>query len=502
MVAFSRYTFNLDDIWMWLKIYEKSPILDQQFNPQIGRFWIFGLQDLNFLMQISSSPYLFFSVNALGVAIFAFIYAKILHFTNANFIFNQLFVIALCLSYGFCVVNFGICYPEKLLIIFLCVFMFASYFVIYRKSHFLLGIIALNIALYFKEPVFLVAFAVGAIFLAHSIKAKNLFLAKYALLILCSGALYALLYLILIFPNMGKHYGRFTENTDIALETMRGFANYGINDSLIVIFLSTLALRRIYGILIKKEALEVYFDAFLGGAVIYFAVFMKLAIFESYYLLPCYVLGGASAIYFTKKYFKNIFVKIALFASLALFFTSNMPSGIYTMINLKAMGVQFHQTLEKTASYINSHPKTNIYFDGIGRGREMYAEWYASYFGEYLQKLYGAKDFDLRTKEANLKDFSLDLKSAWTLKNSLAISTPQKGDLIILNNTTIYENRLEDLGQKYDLLFTSDFPTLPYFALKPMIKYLNKAIFGAKHDILGHQNIFKYPLRSYIFVVR
>lgn len=486
---------------MWLKIYDKSLILDQQFNPNIGRFWILGLMDLNLLMQISSSPYFFFCFNALCVIIFAISYTKILHLTNTNYFQNQLIAIAICLSYGFCVVNFGICYPERNLIVFISIFMLATFFVIYHPSKFsfCVGILTLNVAIYLKEPVFISAFVIGVILFISSFK-HDKFAMKYSLAICASSITYAILYLILIVPHrVAKTYGRYTENTDITLENLRGIINYAINDGLVVIFLSALALRRIYGIWVKKEQFEVFFDMFLAGAVVYFLVFAKLGIFESYYLLPCYVFGAVSALHF-KIYLKNIFVKIAFLVGMFGFITSNIPSGIYTIVNLKAMGVQFHQTLAKSADYINARQHTNIYFEGIGRGREIYAEWYASYFGEYLEKLYGVKNFDLHTKEPNLKDFRIDKNHRWSLKNSLLVSTPKSGDLLILNNTTIYNSKI-DLN-KYELFFISDFPTMPYIALKPLAKYLNAQLFGVKHNILGHQNIFKFPLRTYIFIVK
>lgn len=492
---------------MWLKIYDKSLILDQQIRYDIGRFWPLGLMDLNILMQISHSPYLFFTFNAIGVVIFAITYTKLLHLINPKMpLFNQIAVIFLCLSYGFCVVNFGICYPEKILIIFLAIFMLSSFYAVHfgSKIGFVIGIIVLNFAIYLKEPVFIAAFVIGAVLFVESFRSKVIFLRKFSIAILASSVIYAIIYLAFIFPKIGsKTYGRWTENTDIALETLRGLLNYAINDGLIVFALSAVFLYRIYCVFIKKEVFEPYFDAFLAGGVAYFAVFIKLGIFESYYLLPCYVLGGVSAVYFLGRYIKNIFVKIAIFVGLLGFLTSNIPSGFYTMINLKATGLQFHQTLAKSADYIKANLQTHIYFDGIGRGREIYAEWYAGYFGEYLRRLYNVSEFDLRTSEPNLKDIMLDSTSPFTLRNSLVVSEPKQGDLLILNNTTIHkvdEKYMDSLLEDYDLYFTSDFPTIPYIALKPMIKYVNSRIFGINHGIFGSENIFRIPLKTYIFI--
>lgn len=131
LVAFSRYAPNLDDSWIWLRIIEgKGNEIYTGFRPQIGRFWTLGLVDLVLLMKISTSPYLFFAVNAVLFVVFCVLYLKILELSNGKNALNSLITALLTLSVGFVIVFFGICYAEKIQVIWLSIFMLCSFCVI------------------------------------------------------------------------------------------------------------------------------------------------------------------------------------------------------------------------------------------------------------------------------------------------------------------------------------------------------------------------------------
>ena len=132
LVAFSRYAPNLDDLSWFENIYQNKIdfYLYTGGNPQEGRFYPFANIDLLLLMKISKSPYLFFSVNAVLFVIFCVLYLKILALSNGKTALNSLIVALLSLSVGFVIVFFGICYPEKLQVIWLSIFMLCSFCVI------------------------------------------------------------------------------------------------------------------------------------------------------------------------------------------------------------------------------------------------------------------------------------------------------------------------------------------------------------------------------------
>ena len=507
LVAFSRYAPNLDDSWIWLRIIEgKGNEIYTGFRPQIGRFWTLGLVDLVLLMKISTSPYLFFVVNAVLFVVFCVLYLKILELSNGKSALNSLITALLTLSVGFVIVFFGICYAEKIQVIWLSIFMLCSFCVIRdmgggkstksTQSHQIISIISLNIALYYKEPTFIAAFAFGAVLLIFAIQNRHKDLAKYAICIIFSACFYVFLYKLFIVDEVDKFYFVLTAKDIFAL--LQGFA---LNESILTFSISGFLLYRIYCVLIKKERIEPFFDGLLVASLGYFSAFVVLKMHTLYYCLPCFVLGIPSVLYFSRKYWRNIFIKICLILGLFGFATQNLPSGIHKMIDFKAQGVQFHQTLDFVAQYLRKNNGANLYFEGIGRGRDIYdfeMEMRPFWFAEYLEKFYSVYDFDLRTSAPNGTRFQINQKGKYTLSNSDTISTPKSGDLIIVSNKSAFGDSLSVAQNRGELIFTSGFPSVPQIALMPFIKYLNAKYF--KSDIFGkHNNFFALPRRTYVF---
>ena len=354
----------------------------------------------------------------------------------------------------------------------------------------IIGILSLNIALYYKEPTFIAAFAFGAVLLIYALQNRHKDLAKYAIYIICSALLYVVLYVLLIFVfwNVREYYNQ----NVLHIHDLMGCA---INDSLIVFTCSGFLLYRIYCVFVRKERIEPFFDGLLAGSFGYFSAFVVLEMYALYYYLPCFVLGIPSVLYFSRKYWRNIFIKICLFLGLFGFFAQNIPSGIHKMIDLKAQGVQFHSTLDFVASYIKDNPKIHIYFQGIGRGREIYgleAQIYSIYLYKYVMMIYGFSDdsFDIRTSETiNEYDDMFMVESG----------TPKANDLIIVSNKNAFGDSLDKARERGELIFQSGFPSIPHIALMPFVKYLNARYL--KSEFFGKSNnFFALPRETYVFM--
>ena len=498
LVAFSRYAPNLDDIWMWIRIVEgKMDEVYMGFRPQIGRFWVLGLVELPLLAKISTSPYLFFAFNALLFALFSAIFLKILNLSNGKSALNALATALLSLSVGFVIVFFGICYAEKIQIIWLSIFMLCTFFTLQKPTpkNQLFGIIALNIALYYKEPTFIAAFAVGVILLISALQNRNGDLQKYALCVICSSCYFVILYYWLVFGEIDKTYSALVAKGIFAL-----LWEYVKNDGIIVFCVGGMVLFRAYCVVFKREKIEAFFDGFLVASFAYFGAFVVLKMYAPYYLLPCFVLGIPSLLYFWRKYWRNIFVKIILFLGLFGFFAQNLPSGIHKIIDLKAQGVQFHRTLNFVAQYLRENDGANLYFEGIGRGRQIYdfeTEMRPFWFAEYLEKIHKISNFDLRTEAPNGADFRPNVTGKYTLSNSDILSEPKSGDLIIVSNKSTFGDALRRANTKGELIFQSGFPTIPNVALMSFVRYFSAK--WLKSEKSG--NYFAKPLESYVFRV-
>ncbi len=500
LVVFSRYAPNLDDLSRFANIYQNEInfYLYTGGNPSEGRFYPFANIDLLFLMQISKSPYLFFGVNAILFIIFAILYIKILNLSNGKSALNTIITALLSLSVAFVTVFFGICYPEKLQVIWLSIFMLCSFCVIsdlgggkYARFHQIIGILSLNIALYYKEPTFIAAFAFGTVLLIFAIQNHQKDLQKYAIYIICSALLYVILYVLLIFVfwNVREYYNQNVLH-------LYDLISCAFNDSVIIFAVGGILLYRIYCVFIKKEQIEPFFDGLLCASFVYFGAFLLLKMYAPYYLLPCFVLGIPSVLYFGRKYFRNLFIKICLILGLFGFLAQNLPSGIYKMIDLKAQGVQFHRTIDFLASYIKENPKIHIYFQGVGRGREIYgfeAQIYSIYLCKYVIMLYGFSydSFDIRTSEV-LNEFD----DMFVVESG----TPRANDLIIVSNKNAFGDSLQVASERGELIFRSGFPSVAQIALMPFIKYISVKYFGA--EFFGKRtNFFALPRETYVFRV-
>lgn len=158
MVAYSRYTFNLDDIWMWLEIYY-----------MVCLFLMAGIHELE------DFPFCFAGFKYIGamdkksIRIFHFqcVYCAmrgLLLWQISRLICGEaykwlrVFALGLILFHpGFATIMLGICYPERMQILFLLLFVWASMkFAATDKSRYAwIGFISATIALYYKEPTFL-----------------------------------------------------------------------------------------------------------------------------------------------------------------------------------------------------------------------------------------------------------------------------------------------------------------------------------------------------------
>ena len=506
IIIYSRYTFNLDDIWMWLNIYNKDLILNG-YVPHQGRFFPLASLDLNILMQFSKSPYLFFSFNALVAGSIIILYYKLLNEINLSSRIRMLVISLFILGIGFVTVIFGICYPERLLSLSILIFVFCSVLVT-KNNNFkacIIGLLALNISLYLKEPVFISAFAFGVILIYGGFRDKNKLLKIYGSLICISSVIYISLYFTFIYGEIVKRYDQ-TVIFDVFLIKLRGFIHYLLNDSFIAFLLSAILFYRIYLILKKKEEINILFDGLLIAAFLYFIAFLVLNLYSNYYLLPSYMMGGVAMMYYliNKNYIRFFYLKAISIICGILFITMSIPSGIHNIVGFKSNGVQFQDTLAFISSYINnSSKKVNIYFDGIGRGVDKYGEYYPSYFAQYLNTIYKVDNFDILSKEPNGRQINIDSNSKIAYKNTSEIQEPKKGDLLIVTNVSNNFNGpsyMKELKNKYTLIYKTNSFNIPYISVKSLSKYFLKQN-NMYLKIFNNENIFKLPLNTYVFEI-
>ncbi|RAX54258.1 hypothetical protein CCY99_04400 [Helicobacter sp. 16-1353] len=528
IVIYSRYAFNLDDALWWLDIYHNIPITNG-INLGIGRFYPLAFSDLNMLMQISHSPYLFFGYHAIITLFIALLFWNFLKNALPNSPFIRFIICFICfLNMGFVTIMVGICYPESPLCFALVLFVFMSY-KIYKSENraifFILGILAANMAIYLKEPSFLAIGAFGFLNIIYMYASKkiNRIYFIYCILLLVSALIFVVIYTLYVMPNVESSYEEVAFNKanlsfyNYAIFLIKGLFNFILNDAFIVILLPFITLCRIYSTIKSKslDSIAIFWDSLLVGGILYFAVYIKLQLFTSYYLVPIYFIVAGSVVYYLGKYLRYKIAKLIFGFCMILYITNVLPQSIWTFMSLKSQGVAFHQSLDFMAKYISQNSdKTRIYFDGIGRGSG-YNDHFWFYFIKYLEEIYNVSNFDVLSKEPNATSllqsplhWQNDKNSPFTIHNSTSVSTPKKGDIIILNqnsNKYIDSAYLQNMQEKYELIYKTNVVGLPYISLKMIIKYLminlgNSPL--AKDALSGNSNPFKLPINNYIYKVK
>lgn len=124
-----------------------------------------------------------------------------------------------------------------------------------------------------------------------------------------------------------------------------------------------------------------------------------------------------------------------------------------------------------------------------------------------MNTIYKNYNFDILTYEDNGRDFTINDNSHYTFNNSLFISTPKTGDLIILSNATnnFFINYIDVLSQKYELVYATNVIGIPYIHPKSILKYLGNKYLSNIMDlrkIYYDNNPFRLPLDTYIFRVK
>lgn len=490
MIIYARYTFNLDDIWMWLDVYHLRPIFNG-YSPESGRFFPLASLDLNLLMLISTNPYLFFIFNALVVLLLGFVVWSISQMVlGLSALWARIVVLLLILLHpGFVTTMVGICYPERLQMLFLSLFVLSSLAFCTKPTvlYAIVGFVSANIAIYYKEPTFLMiaCFGIFGLFVSAYRQYAKWILVYYISLII-SAAVYLCIYFVAIYPKITSIYSRNT--FDNAQEEwfiiLKGLFNLASNDILLFVLLPSLVLYRIYRIVYRKSPIVLPYDVLMICALLYLGTFLRLKLFENYYLIPLYIISFSAVMYFllVRNYIRLLFFKLLSLICLIIFAINTAPIGVNTFAFLKSEGVKLHSALGFIAKEAKAQPSLRLYFDGNGEDRKMYATWYWGYFDTYLKELYDTHNVSILFDESKLAS----------------------GDYIVLNSSTskmVDSAYLKQMGQRYELVYKSSAFGLPYVGLKPIIK----AIFGHKQmlreSLYNNANIFKLPIHDYIYKV-
>lgn len=502
---------------------------------EIGRFSPLAGQEYNLAAFFSNTPFAYFLLNVIQLVVFVLSFLSILSHLSISKERGYWALILLLLLPAATLTFFKLLYIDKTVLTLMAVALAAHIgFQVHRKPvFFLLALIAANLALYYKEPVFaLVAtYAAAHLWLGRRTLPKSV-LALDALWI-ASAIVYLVIYMIAVMPHRGAQiYGQ-SQIGSAALTFVKNMANYAFfSDPIIILCLFPLAAYRVVAVLLKRAVPHPVLDAMLLGGVGYAAVFLVLNMYSPYYMLPVYLFALPPLLYFIGSTIPlGWFWKGALGLTIFVLVVDTIPLGIHYLSYNKYVPLNFDATLNFLVSDINkrySGERLNIYFDGVDRGTGR-----GVYFvvGEYLKfKGLPIRKFDLRSDVAALQSGpfvgkrspfdsdadvdTVDPAHAYAVRDFPfavfqpgTLSKPQRGDYLIVSphsTKDVDEHYLAALNNDYDLVFhTESRFAVPRVTLKTAAKYLMMHMFPEQKNggLIINENLMNWP-DYYVFIKR
>lgn len=481
---------------------------------EIGRFFPLNGYEYNIISHLSISAYSFYLYNVFQFFVFVFLLYKILvEVVSGKKSIVFLFLSLLILSPGFSTAWLRLFVPERSEIFFFTVFLYS--FVKYQKYfkiiYLIIGLISANIALYYKEPAFLMLGSFAFFHLALGWKTINLKQKIFDFLLIVSALIFITIYFVVVYLNKGDIlYGATTVYP--LLSFIKNLFNYTLSDPILIFILLPLFIWRIY-IIIESKSVDCLFDAMLFSSTLYILVFLTLNIFAPYYLLPAYAFGLITILHFITQaelHKKIVFKFLGIVTGLFIVFGS-FPAGLYFIAHYKNVPNNFQNTLLFLTEYIKEKAigdkRVSIFLDGVNRnGGEVHCS-----FIKYLEfKGLTSSQFDIKSDENDngfLFVSQLNTDALYTILSQTTASKIHSGDLVIITPYTakyigINKKEILKMNDKFELLYhANSFLEIPNIGIKSLMKeiYRTNSKHDVKNNIMTSENIFQMPLDFYVF---
>ena len=184
----------------------------------------------------------------------------------------------------------------------------------------ILALIAINYVLYYYETMFTIPVAIGACSLLFSYKKQDKQERIFNYLLIASGVLFLLLYLILVVPRIEHMYHHYTKDSLLANAMKILFAQK-------IMWLVIVALIVRVVAFVKKQANYTIYDNMLLASCAYCCGAAALHLDYTLYYTPAAILALPAILYFAKQYMKPWMV-LVLFVCLAGFYGRKLPNEI------------------------------------------------------------------------------------------------------------------------------------------------------------------------------
>jgi len=246
---------------------------------------------------------MYYLYNAAQLMVFFFLFRFVLGRATSSRALVNLATLGVVLAPGFPMAWFRLHVPERDVVFFLAVFL-ASFLALDRTSRPLAllggGLAAGNLALYYKEPVFVLLGVFSLCYLAGPREKTARWQRHLSVLMLLGCGVFLAFYYLVVFQQMaGPRYGNPSSG---ALTFLWDAVGYGaINDPVMLVLVLPLFVSRVYVLVRDKGAFKPLPDSMLFAGVAYAGAFLFLRIRSPYYLLPSYILAMPGLVHHLRK---------------------------------------------------------------------------------------------------------------------------------------------------------------------------------------------------------
>lgn len=503
---------------------------------KIGRLGPLGGQEYNLAALVTQDPIGYFAINAIELVLLVVALLYVLRAVSNNIGLNYLAIAFLLMVPAVTNTFFKLLYVDKNVATLLALFL-AAYIAFLRRSHwgyFLAALLSANLAIYYKEPVFIAvgAFCAGHLFFTWRTapwRVRLLDLAGVA-----SGVVWVLIYVFTVLPHRVNPVPSGFGGESWSLVFAKLIFNYGfMTDPIPILIVLPLTLMRLFQVFVRKQAPHPLVDPMLGAATAYVGVFFVLNLYSPYYLLTTYVFALPALCHFIDRRMLGALGWRLLFvvAGAAVVFNA-VPTALHYLTYNKYLPVHFNHAMDTLVREVEGRyrdKRVRIFFDGVdrGNGRAVYfiAGEFLKHRGLSIRKFDFVSDvetLDIGPFVGRRSPFDRDedlqaLESMQPLVNRdfpFSVFQPgpspkiEKGDILVVSPQStkwVDDGYIERLKQDYELISASESPlAVPNITVKALAKYVlmkRDARRGESSGLMASQNIFEWP-DYYIFVKR
>lgn len=462
---------------------------------KIGRFTPLAAMEYNFGLLLSSLPNAFhyYLAHAVQFFILTYLLYLVLQEKTKNQKMIIILIILFTLTPGFTYSWFRLQLTEKNVVFFLVIFLFA--FFSYQKNRrsvwLVVGLIAANGVIYYKETGFVIFLILSFSYLVLGWKTSTIPLRIFFGSLLLSALTYVALYIFLVLPYGGAFvYGKGTlPPFEVFIKNLLNFLF--VSDPFIFLIVFPLAVWRFYGLLIKKQQPIPFQDALLLSGIGFASCYFVLNLWSVYYLQPVYILSCLPVLFYVPNLYKASRVWKGLVGlTVVLVVLNSVPTGIHYLTFYKYLPVNFNHTVEFLVKNIrdNGSPQTpqkkTIFLDGVNRGS---GKWFYFIISEFLRhKGLSEREFDLKSnvesENLNPDPFPLlgKIPTPFTVFERGPLPKVEKGDYLVLTPLSADPRKsinnkdyLKELKEQFDLVFETQSPlAFPLINLKVLGRYI------------------------------